>query len=306
MQHIGVANEDACTDPRDWSWAVSSPPVISSETSHWNGALLRAWSGTTPVMVQPPLNQHYFVVHLGGAKRVSRRGDGPEVSTLVDEGSITLVPAGSANVWKTEGPIAFAHLYIPPHDLASVIDRDFDVEGRDSTLVARVGCRDPLLEPLISYMLCEVRGGARASTLRLDALYESLCHRLVQRHTSHSVGKRQRALPLAPHRLRRVLEFIDANLANDIALADLAAAAGSSQFHFSRAFQMANAVSPYQYVLKQRIDYAKVLLMTQTTDVNAVALRCGFHSRHQFSLMFWRITGQRPKRFRDAFISGCT
>lgn len=304
MRDADATHDNAGIDPRNWSWAVSSPPNVSSETTHWRGALLRAWSGTTPVMVQPPLNQHYFVVHLGGTKRVRRRGDGAELTTLVDEGSITLVPAGTANVWQTEGPIAFAHLYIPPDHLASLIDRDFDAEGRDSTLVARVGCRDPLLEPVIDRMLHEIRSGPQASSLLLDVLYENLRHRLVQRHSSHPSGRKMDASAIAPHRLSRVLEFIDANLTKDISLADLAVAAGSSQFHFSRAFQIASGVSPYQYVIRQRIEFAKVLLMTRDADVNEVAVQCGFHSRHQFSRMFWRITGLRPTRFRGAFKAG--
>ena len=146
----------ARTHPLHWPWSRATPPRLASDQGSWGGALLRAWSGTTPVMIQPPLDHHYLVMHLGGAKRVSRRGDGPAVASVIEDRSITLVPAGSANVWRTEGPIAFAHLYVPPATLSSTIEREFDGEGRDAMLVARVGCRDSSLEPLVATMLDEI------------------------------------------------------------------------------------------------------------------------------------------------------
>lgn len=287
--------------PLEWSWAQSpSRPRLASEQGPWRGALLRAWSGTAPVMVQPPLDQHYLVMHLGGAKRVTRRGDGPALTSIVENQSITLVPAGSANVWRTEGPIAFAHLYMPPTTLEATVERDFDGEGRGATLLAQVGCRDAFLEPLVATMLDEIAHGENASALRLDCLYESVRLRLAGRHSTHRPSSSCRVLALAPHRLRRVVEFVDANLAREIRLGDLAAAANGGQSHFSHAFQAATDQSPYQFVLQQRIAFAKVLLLTSAISLEEIAARCGFKTRDQLSRMFRRLTGINPTRFRGA------
>ena len=286
--------------PLQWPWAQTTPPRLASDHGPWGAALLRAWSGTTPVMVQPPLDHHYLVMHLGGAKKVSRRGDGPAVASVIDDRSITLVPAGSANVWRTEGPIAFAHLYVPPTALNATMDLEFDAEGRDAMLVDRVGCRDSYLEPLVATMLDEIRHGASASALRLDCLYESVRWRLVAMHSTRQTISRSHALALAPHRLRRVIEFVDANLERNIRLVDLADAANSGQSHFSHAFQIATGRSPYQYVLQQRIEAAKVLLVTSGATLDEVAERCGFHTRDQLTRMFKQMTGIGPKRFRSS------
>lgn len=287
--------------PLEWSWSQpSAPPLLASENCPWRGALLRAWRGTAPVMVQPPLDQHYLVMHFGGAKRVTRRGDGPALTAIVESQSITLVPAGSANVWRTEGPIAFAHLYIPPATLEATIDRQFDAEGRDATLMPRVGCRDAFLEPLVAAMLDEIGRAEHASALRLDCLYEAVKQRLAARHSTHRPSATGRVVALAAHRLRRVVEFVDANLARDIRLDDLAAATNCGQSHFSHAFQIATGRSPYQFVLRQRIEFAKVLLMTSPASLDEIAVRCGFHTRDQLSRMFKRSTGVNPRRFRSA------
>lgn len=292
------ATAQALTPPLDWPWARDAVPVLSSEGSGWQGALLRRWTGTSPVMVQPPLDHHYAVMHLGGAKQVNRRRDGPTVSSIVDNGSITLVPAGTSYVWRTEGPIAFAHLYLSPRQLAAAIGEAAEADGSVAALVEQVGCRDPILEPLFAKMIDEIATARPPSRLLLDALFESFGLRLAQRHSSLRSQAAPRAVALAPHRLRRVVDFIDANLGRDIGLADLVSAAGTSQFHFSRAFQLAAGCSPYRYLLRRRIDYARVLLLATDESLEAISGRCGFNSRHQFSVIFKRVAGIGPKRFR--------
>jgi AraC family transcriptional regulator len=255
-------------------------------------------------MLQPPLDHHYVVMHLGGAKRVVRSRDGPQLATVVDCESLTFVAAGTAHVWHTEGPIAFAHLYVAPRQLEEVIARDFDAEGRDATLNEGVGSRDPFLEPLLAKMISELGKQSRASELLLDGLLEGFYSRLAQTHGPRKARRNETAVALAPHRLRRVIEFIDANLCCPLALADLVAAAGSSQSHFSRSFHGATGSSPYSYLLRRRIAYAKVLLLTSDDPLDAIGTSCGFRQQDQFAYMFKRNVGVGPKRFRMIHCKG--
>lgn len=291
-------NEPSLTSPLAWPWALESTPFLCSGVTPWRGALLRAWRGTSAVMVQPPLDHHYVVMHLDGAKHVSRRRDGCTHSTVAENHSLTLVPAGTAYEWRTSGPIAFAHLYLAPDQLANHLACIFESEGRHASLIDRVGVRDALLEPLLGKMLDVVESSACPSTLLLDSLFESFVVRLAQHHLSASVGARTRAVVLAPHRLRRVLDFIEAHLGDDIALADLVAAAGTSQFHFSRAFHQATGQSPYRYLLQRRVEYARVLLLTSSRSIDSIGALCGFNSRRQFAVMFKRSFGIGPKQFQ--------
>ncbi len=288
----------AAVSPSAWPWARQSPPYVSSEATGWAGAVLRCWSGTSAEMEQPPLDHHYVVMHQGGAKRVTRRRDGPTVSATVDEGSLTLVPAGTAYRWQTQGPIAFTHLYLKPERLASFATRELDADASAAQVVDRIGCRDSVLEPLLARMVAEVRAGPSASTLLLDSLLESFLARLAHRHLAGTPARSCAVLALAPHRLRRVLEFVEARLGDDIVLADLAAAAGSSQSHFGRAFRLATGVSPYRYVLDRRVEYAKVLLLTGAHTLQGVSAACGFLRQQQFAVVFKQRVGVGPKRFR--------
>lgn len=284
--------------PVIWPWAVRSPPMASSESTSWRGALVRRWIGTSPDMEQPPLDHHYVVMHLGGAKKVNRRNDGLSVSTIADRCSLTFVPAGAAHVWHTQGPIGFAHLYLRPEQLDDALGCEFRVASSQVTLAECVGRRDAILEPLIERMLDEIHDGSAASSLLLDSLLDRVLVRLARRHSSRGPASSAARVTIAPHRLHHVIDFIESNLCSDLRLADLAAAGGMSASHFSHAFHGATGDSPYRYVTRRRVEYAQVLLLAGDTPLQSISEKCGFQSRQQFAVMFKRHVGVGPKRFR--------
>ena len=103
---------------------------------------------------------------------------------------------------------------------------------------------------------------------------------------------------LAPHRLQRVLDFLEANLDQDLSLADLVGAAGTSQFHFSHAFHIAAGCAPYRYLVNRRIEFAKVLLLATSESLASVSSKCGFKSKRQFAETFKRMVGVSPKHYQ--------
>ena len=62
--------------PDEWARRLSAPAEVSSDRSIWPTALIRHWRGTSATMIQPALDHHYIVQHLGGAKLVKRHLDG--------------------------------------------------------------------------------------------------------------------------------------------------------------------------------------------------------------------------------------
>ncbi|GAC1410365.1 MAG: AraC family transcriptional regulator [Burkholderiaceae bacterium] len=282
--------------PDEWAGRLSGPADMSSDRGDWPTALLRHWTNTSPQMEQPPLDHHYVVQHLGGAKRVERRNDGPIVSTVVEVGALTIVPAGTQFKWHTHGPIEFAHLYISPVLLAHTAMR-FD-RAHEISLIERVGCRDPLLEALYSEMILAIRLRGETMALYLDSLLEAFLLKLVLRHSSASLRASKARETLPAFRLNRVIDFVEAHLDSPLTLADLARVAGGSVFHFSRAFKNTAGDSPCQYVLKRRTARAKLLLTNRDLPLASVAIACGFHDAASFTRAFSRLIGITPARYR--------
>ncbi|MFN3549217.1 MAG: helix-turn-helix domain-containing protein [Mesorhizobium sp.] len=103
---------------------------------------------------------------------------------------------------------------------------------------------------------------------------------------------------LSATQLKHVIELVDSKLGTEISLDDMAAAANLSRFHFARAFKKSVGEPPYSYVLRQRIERAKILLKTTRMQVNEVAVSTGFKTASHFVRAFQQAVGTSPGSFR--------
>jgi AraC family transcriptional regulator len=101
-------------------------------------------------------------------------------------------------------------------------------------------------------------------------------------------------------RLNRVIEYIEVNLDREIALSALAQTAGMSPHYFSELFKQSVHISPYQYVLRRRIEHARKLLEEPSVTVFEAAMRSGFSDQSQFTKIFRRAVGVTPTSYRAA------
>lgn len=285
-------------NPLQWGETLLGEPVASVRLTASAPILVRRWRGVCPDIEQPPLDHHYITLHLGGAKRIRRTGEGREAWNEIAEGAYSVTPAGSAFRWRTEGPVDFVHLYLRPSSLDEVIAGEFDRDARRVALHDALGARDPLLEALMGTLADSLTAEKRPSRLYWDGVAHTLTCRLLSLHSTVATTRAQAPHILAPARVERVLAFMDANLATDIALSDLAAVAGVSVFHFIRGFRQATGRTPYECLIHRRLERAKALLRESDLPLSNVARACGFNSAGQFSVMFKRVAGVCPSRYR--------
>ncbi|WP_339384517.1 helix-turn-helix transcriptional regulator [Oscillatoria sp. FACHB-1407] len=102
------------------------------------------------------------------------------------------------------------------------------------------------------------------------------------------------------YQLKLVLEYINANLQQNIKLQDLANVAGMSQYYFCRLFRDSIGMTPHQYVRHQRIERAKQLLKQQHLSISDIAIQCGFANQSHFTRLFSKFTHTTPKLYRDS------
>jgi AraC-like DNA-binding protein len=98
--------------------------------------------------------------------------------------------------------------------------------------------------------------------------------------------------------LRRVCEFVESHLEDDINLEILAAEARLSVYHFARAFKLSTGVSPKRYVLEQRVKRARQLLLQTDLPLSAIASAVGFFDQGHLSRQFRSLVGTTPSSFR--------
>jgi YesN/AraC family two-component response regulator len=104
---------------------------------------------------------------------------------------------------------------------------------------------------------------------------------------------------LPRHRLKRVLDYIAANMAADISLKQLAAVAGMSAHYFAELFRQSTGCAPHRYVLSQRIQRAKERLRDPGISVIDAGLDAGFQNPSHFARTFRKLVGTSPSRYKS-------
>jgi len=105
---------------------------------------------------------------------------------------------------------------------------------------------------------------------------------------------------IAPLRIKKVVQYIHENLDRKITLPELAGKAGWNMYYFARTFKKYLNESPYQYMLKARIEKSKTLLVTENRNLAQIAFSLGFENHSHFSQTFRKIVGISPDAFRKS------
>lgn len=96
----------------------------------------------------------------------------------------------------------------------------------------------------------------------------------------------------------KALWYIEHHFAQELSLDDIAAMAGVSRFHLSRAFSMATGYSVMGYVRGRRLTEAARALSDGAPDILAVALEAGYGSHEAFTRAFREQFGVTPEALR--------
>jgi AraC family transcriptional regulator len=150
----------------------------------------------------------------------------------------------------------------------------------------------PLLEPLLAACAAE-RDAAALEELSL--LLAGAVLSLAAAAPASSAG------PTAQEarRITRALRRIEAHADEAIALADLAAEAAMSPYHFLRVFTRVVGMTPHQFVLRTRLHRAAVRLGRGDDPVATIAFAAGFNDLSTFNRRFRRIMGVSPSAYRN-------
>jgi transcriptional regulator GlxA family with amidase domain len=111
--------------------------------------------------------------------------------------------------------------------------------------------------------------------------------------------------------LRRARDHMDAHFAEPIDLAQLAAIATLSKYHFHRLFRSTYGRTPAAYLSERRIERAQDLLRATNLTVTEVCFAVGFSSLGSFSSRFAAVVGETPSQFQRRYggqaprIPGC-
>jgi AraC-like DNA-binding protein len=98
-------------------------------------------------------------------------------------------------------------------------------------------------------------------------------------------------------RIRRAMEEIEARHAEALDVEGLARTARMSRYHFSRVFREQTGTSPYQFLIRTRVDRAARILASGSSNVTEAAMAVGFTDLGRFGRAFKAQLGRTPSAF---------
>jgi AraC family transcriptional regulator len=237
-----------------------------------------------------------------------RASGGVRQQLIATPGTTWLCPAGICEeATRLSGDMPeVLHVFLPPHSfLGPMIETHPNFRAQD--LRYRGDLRNDTIERLTREIILELCEETSSGGLKMDALAVELVGVLAIEHAEVSASRPPVALAkggLDRRRLDRVLNYIEAHLDDDIAVADLAQTACVSLFHFVRCFDLAMGRTPHAYLSERRLDRAKQLLAYSDTSLVDISFTCRFSGQTNFTKAFKRAVGMSPGRYRQATRAG--
>jgi len=211
-------------------------------------------------------------------------------------GSLILIPPGTSDRLRWTGPSERLILSIRQSRLAGLA-RDLGLPGTPEFKL-NWSFRDPSIQRLITEIGRETRSGWPLGSLYADLLATGLETGLLMNHAADRLSTPVLKGGLSLPKLKRAMEYINANLAEDIRLDAIASELDLSPSHFAHEFRNSTRQTPYQYLLDQRIARAKDLLKRTDFSVQYISGLAGFRSPVNFVRAFRQRVGLTPEAWR--------
>ena len=278
----------AVSQPPAMNALNNTPPApllsLSSLQAGWEGLLAQAFH--EPMEMEswrtPALSDISLVLFAGGVMRLEQRHpNGPWKTCYLHSGDLMLRPVTNASSelrWKVLSgePMQTLILHVGQDVLERVAEEVADYDPRHLSLGERLGFQDPLLTQLGFALWRELEQRPPAGKLYAQTAAQMLAVHLLRHYTCVGEALTDPSHQLTPQQIRRVMDFVQASLSQDLSLETLARQAGFSPYHFARLFRQTMGESPHQFVLRQRIERAQRLLNEGDVSLVDVAVESGF------------------------------
>ena len=276
----------------------SLTPIIFERTAEWEGAKVgyyRVAPGNVPERAHR-LTQVF--VPLSGSLIVEGRDEGDPSPQCRTVGEISIAPAGKRYRAHWEEELEHLSVYMTDEFLERAT-ADFET-NRKARLVVSCGPQDPLVRSIAMALADDLQSEMPTGRIYAESLVNTLAVHLLRHYSTDRVVPDLHLGRLPAHKLRRVIDFIEANLEENLTLTEIAQEADLSLYHFARAFKQTLGVTPIQYLMQQRIERAKQLLADSDLPLSEIALNVGFKNQSHFTTLFRKFTEMTPKAWRNS------
>ncbi len=289
------------------SWPKHYSEVITacSENLDWKGVQAFACEfspSQRPLFV--PSDTDYLTLEINTAlsSRISYQfGDQDQANLKWRPGDILIYPNCESSRWTWENPHSTCVFFLPYSRLKQVIMEGRDIAFQHPVLIPGISRHDTKLRNLLLMIAHEMDDERPNGPHYIASLIDATLIHLAKNHMTENDEFFEARSLLSSAQLESIRSFVSDNLDESIGVADLAGNAGVRLSEFPRAFRATTGMTPYQYILRERIEWSEELL--RTTDLSLAEISCiaGFSSQSHFTRTFRKQKDVTPLTYRDSF-----
>jgi AraC family transcriptional regulator len=251
------AKQPLVIDHVDWPKMLSNPPLLTSFQSGWNSIHLNHCRQTSPDFPEISTPQHMVIIPLGPQAfdyEITLEGSLQRVSHREEDlasSCIQVIPTDLPFSFHSNSTVEWIHCYIEPTFLSQVAHESVNPDRVELLLTLKKA--DLLIYQIGLALKASLEADGIGSRFYADSMATALAAHLLRHYSTrnHDIRDYQDGLP--KQKLRQAVEYIQANLDEDLSLSAIANELGMSQYYFCRLFKRSNGVSPHQYLEPIRI-----------------------------------------------------
>ena len=297
--------EDAIEDDLARRFRIDRPPTLLARKSSKARIGFSRMRNSRPMrgrsLAVPPEEAFAFHVPLAvpffsNLWTAGRRREVPDLRL----GDAQLVDLGDNPVVSLDIPFDTLRFYISQITLDEMAN-EAGMRRVKGLYAPNFGGRDLVMFGLAQALAAAMEEPGDGTAMFSDCIALAFFAHIVRAYGSVSAEGRHARGGLASWQLQRARDFINANLACDPSISEVAKVCGLSTNYFVRAFKQATGVPPYRWLTKQRIERAKELLQDPGRELADIAQLCGFVDQSHFTRVFSRSEGYSPGRWRRLY-----
>ncbi|MBG1263070.1 helix-turn-helix domain-containing protein [Nostoc commune] len=234
-----------------------------------------------------------FLLSDRNQQKITRIGEQESEKSQI-KGDFWICPAKTSGLWAWDSTDESLMFVIDPLFLSRTAEEVSGLDASHVELLSTISARDPQIEAIAHLFQAELDTGGVGGSLYTESLMQVFIIHLLRQYCTLKPKIQHLGESLPRHRLQPVLDYIHSYLDRPLHLAELAAVAGMSQYHFCRLFKQSMGVAPYQYVLQQRMEKAKELLHQGKHKIAEISLLVGCADQSRFAKQFKKHFGVTP------------
>lgn len=244
-------------------------------------------------------DQHHILISLKETPhRVENWRSGEHRDFIFHKNEIVVTPAGLESGWRWHAQSKCIVITLDPAKLESFTQNELGLLLTEQQLRDLPQFEDEDITNAAVMLLDALRLPGHGSDLMFESLARVFLVKLVQKYGDERSEDIAFSRAFSAAHYKRVLDFVADKYGQSIQIEDIARQAGLSTSHFSRLFKQTVGDTPYQFLMRYRVERASEMLVDHSNTLIDIALACGFSDQPHFTRTFKQLKGETPKQWR--------